>query len=95
MNIASKVHRGFLSGLLVLVAGEAAVLVASEFFGAGMLIIVFGTTIFLFVFLYSLYRTTQVLCPKCNNLYGVAIGLGGWPSIPSKCKFCGVDRVAL
>jgi hypothetical protein len=92
MSIRTKAYLNAVSTLVLLVVVEIIVLKLAQHLGFSWILFVFAPIALLVAILFWLHRSTGVRCSSCNNLYGVSIGLGGWPSVPPKCLSCGANN---
>lgn len=91
MRVLTRAYLNTISTLLLLLTVEAAFVLIARSFELGWVMLVLGPLAFLVAIIVWLNKVSGIRCRKCKNVYGVSIGLGGWPSVPSKCLHCGAN----
>ena len=92
MSIRAKAYSNAIITLTLLVFVEILIFKLAQYFGFSWVLFIFAPIIFVAAIFFWLHRSTGIICSNCNNLYGVNIGLSGWPSVPPKCLSCGANN---
>lgn len=89
MTVAATATRYHLIAMGVGTIGEVAILSTAIYLDQGVLLAVLGPLLLLFAVLLWINKVTGIRCRHCNNIFGITLGSGGWPSVPAKCLVCG------
>lgn len=89
MTVTGKTYINFFTASVMLMLVEVIIYFVASHFGIRWFMFIFAPLAFLAAAIYWLHSVTSTKCPHCNNLYGVGIGMGGWPTIPETCLNCG------
>lgn len=94
MSVHAKASLYSIVSTIALLVVEVSIIWAAVYFDFIALLYIFGPLAFLIAMLYWIHKVTGIRCANCNNLYGVSLGQRGWPSVPPKCLYCGVEDTA-
>jgi hypothetical protein len=89
MTVSLKANLYTLVTIICGLITEIGVVQAAIYFDKVLLLYVFGPLVLFFGVLVWIFKVTGIRCPSCNNIYGVALGQRGWPSVPKNCLSCG------
>ena len=88
MRVLTKAYLNTFLTMVVLGFVEFSIYKYATSVGPDWVLFLFGPLAFLAAVLFWLYKVTGLCCPNCKKLFGVSIGVDGWPSVPKKCKSC-------
>lgn len=91
MTVTAKAIRNHLAALGAGIACEIAVINSAIHFHETVLLYTLGPLVMFLMLLVWVNKVTGIRCPHCNNIYGVSLGLRGWPSVPPRCQSCGAS----